>query len=294
LKFSIIIPVFNRFYLLEKTLESIKCQQYENFECIVINDYSSEQNFDVISELYNRDLRFIFINNIGNKGVQYARSQGLRIANGDFVCFFDSDNLMYENCLSEVSKFILLNNKVDVVTFYAHVADSDDNIVDVFNWHTDGNIFHSLIAGNTYVDNNNSFIKRSLLLQIGELSFDCPSFQEFDLHLRLSKSSFYGTCEIFLVRYYRRGANTISSNYKLRLDGQIYIFEKFYNGSLEVGKTLIDKKLIEIFHEARGNYFLLIRSNLSLSFFQLSSRYFYWLVNIFLIKITYVFRKSNV
>jgi hypothetical protein len=133
-----------------------------------------------------------------------------------------------------------------------------------------------------------------LLLQIGELSFDCPSFQEFDLHLRLSKSSFYGTCEIFLVRYYRRGANTISSNYKLRLDGQIYIFEKFYNGSLEVGKTLIDKKLIEIFHEARGNYFLLIRSNLSLSFFQLSSRYFYWLVNIFLIKITYVFRKSNV
>lgn len=293
MKFSIIIPVFNRFYLLEKTLESIKCQQYENFECIVINDYSSEQNFDVISESYNGDLRFIFINNIGNKGVQFARSQGLGIANGDFVCFFDSDNLMYENCLSEVSKFILLNNKIDVVTFYAHVADSDDNIVDVFNWHTEGNIFHSLIAGNTYVDNNNSFIKRSLLLQI-ELSFDCPAFQEFDLHLRLSKNSFYGTCEFFLVRYYQRGVNTISSNYKLRLDGQIYIFEKFYNGSLEVSKTLIDKKLIEIFYEARGNYFLLIRSNLNLSFFLLSSRYFYWLVHIFLIKLTYVFRKSNV
>jgi len=93
---SIIIPVYNREILIIETLNSIKNQIYKNWECIVIDDGSSDNTMDVVQEFVTEDSRFLFFNrpdNI-NKGANGCRNFGFSKALGEFVNWFDSDDMM--------------------------------------------------------------------------------------------------------------------------------------------------------------------------------------------------------
>lgn len=98
---SIIIPTFNRAHLIEETLDSIFVQTYQNWECIVVDDGSTDNSQAVFVEYKDKDPRFRFFSrpNYKPKGANACRNVGLEKAQGDYVMFFDSDDLMTENHL---------------------------------------------------------------------------------------------------------------------------------------------------------------------------------------------------
>src|SRR5690554_6036808 len=89
---SIIIPVFNRANLIGETLDSVLTQCYSNWECIVIDDGSTDHTIEIINGFCIKDYRFkLFIRNREPKGAPTCRNIGLSIANGQYINFFDSD-----------------------------------------------------------------------------------------------------------------------------------------------------------------------------------------------------------
>ena len=98
---SIIIPTFNRADLIIDTLRSIRAQTYQNFECLLVDDGSTDESNQVISSFCNSDKRFqLFIrpqNRI--KGPNACRNYGFEQAKGDFIYFFDSDDFLKPNAL---------------------------------------------------------------------------------------------------------------------------------------------------------------------------------------------------
>lgn len=93
---SIIIPVYNRVAYLLETLKSLVEQSYSNWECILVDDFSTEDSISIIENFIQNENRFLLIkkNKILNKGANASRNIGLNQANGEFIIFFDSDDIM--------------------------------------------------------------------------------------------------------------------------------------------------------------------------------------------------------
>ncbi|MEB8347240.1 glycosyltransferase [Flavobacteriaceae bacterium KMM 6898] len=102
LKISIIIPVFNAEKHLERCLNSISVQTFQNLEILLINDGSTDTSGEICDRFSHLDKRFIVIHK-KNEGTSSARNQGLKFATGDYVGFIDSDDNirpeMYEKML---------------------------------------------------------------------------------------------------------------------------------------------------------------------------------------------------
>ena len=112
---SIIIPVFNRASFLETTLNSIRGQSYLNWECILIDDHSTDDSWEILKEFEDLDSRFKVFKRPDNKpkGANACRNFGFENAEGKYINFFDSDDLMEHNFLE--NKIISFQEYTDLV-----------------------------------------------------------------------------------------------------------------------------------------------------------------------------------
>lgn len=112
-KVSIIIPVYNAERYLEQTLISILNQDYACFELILVNDGSTDKTQTIIEKYAKHDNRIIKLEQ-ENKGAPYARNQGIKIANGNYIYFFDADDMMLKTGLRHMIDAIE-SNDVDLI-----------------------------------------------------------------------------------------------------------------------------------------------------------------------------------
>lgn len=107
-KVSIVIPTYNRAHFLPETLDSIASQTYTNWECIVIDDGSSDDTSILMESHLEKDKRFKYFDRPHNlpKGANSCRNYGFEIADGEFIKWFDSDDIMLEDHLEQLVKLI--------------------------------------------------------------------------------------------------------------------------------------------------------------------------------------------
>ena len=97
---SIIVPVYNTGKVLDKCLRSVVRQTYTDWECIIVNDGSTDTStIRVLQKWRNYRSKFIFIDKATNEGVDMARFSALAIAKGDYVTFVDSDDWLESDAL---------------------------------------------------------------------------------------------------------------------------------------------------------------------------------------------------
>jgi glycosyltransferase involved in cell wall biosynthesis len=107
MKFSIIIPVYNRPEEVNELLESLSRQSYKNFEVLIIED-GSTRNCDTISDSYKSklDIKYFYKE---NSGQGFSRNFGFNLANGDYFIVFDSDCIIPDNYLNTVNLSLTIN-----------------------------------------------------------------------------------------------------------------------------------------------------------------------------------------
>ena len=104
--FSIIVPVFNDERYLVSAVKSILHQKYSDYELIIINDASTD-NSGLIADKFSVDYSKVkVIHNESNAGVAASRNSGLSVANGDYIIFLDSDDMLIGDCLNGLTQII--------------------------------------------------------------------------------------------------------------------------------------------------------------------------------------------
>ena len=93
--FSIVIPVHNSESYLEKSLNSIINQTFQNFEVLIIDDSSSDNTVKVIERKIDNLNNFKLIKLSKNLGVAAARNVGIKSARGKYICFLDDDDMKF-------------------------------------------------------------------------------------------------------------------------------------------------------------------------------------------------------
>ncbi|MFT4851462.1 MAG: glycosyltransferase involved in cell wall biosynthesis [Sediminicola sp.] len=104
---SIIIATYNRAAYIEETLKSIQNQTYTDFECIIVDDGSTDRTEEMVLEFVKNDKRFNYLHRPDNvaKGANYSRNYGYTFSKGTHIKFFDSDDVMLPHHLETSMKY---------------------------------------------------------------------------------------------------------------------------------------------------------------------------------------------
>ncbi len=159
IKYSIIIPSYNRGGMIAKTIHSALNQHYKNLEVIVVDDGSKDNTEDVVRAIKDERL-FYYKKNNEERGV--ARNYGALKATGDYVNFLDSDDIVYPNHLEEANKFILKNESPAI--FYQGVEIPASNNGFKIQTEFKHGINEDLIYGNPLLIMG-IFMKRSIAIE---------------------------------------------------------------------------------------------------------------------------------
>lgn len=116
---SVIIPTFNRAHLVRDTLNSVISQSYQKWECIVVDDGSTDATLAIVEEYTNDKDRFSCYHRpiTAKKGPSACRNFGLSVAQGKYVVFLDSDDVLAKDCLEKRVSFFEVNQNLDFVVF---------------------------------------------------------------------------------------------------------------------------------------------------------------------------------
>ena len=101
IKLSVLVPTYNSSNTIERLIHSLSNQIFKDFEIVFIDDNSTDNTVDLILKaLENSNIPSQLIVNETNKGPGYSRNRGLEKANGDYIVFIDSDDIVREDHLS--------------------------------------------------------------------------------------------------------------------------------------------------------------------------------------------------
>jgi glycosyltransferase involved in cell wall biosynthesis len=159
------------------------------------------------------------------KGAQGARNTGLLLAKGEWLLFFDSDDYMYPDYLDSVSSLLVDGNNM-VVCYGQMIEEKTGKVLGTLDKVHTGSIFKSLLNGECYVTMSQTIVRKSCIMWIGLMDERCPSHQEWDTHLRLSRLYEYQVIPEVLWDYYVGRGDTISVNKEKHVPGLLYVMTK--------------------------------------------------------------------
>lgn len=122
---SIIVPVYNGEKVVERCIRSLISQTYDNIEIIILNDGSKDHTMQILNKYANLDSRIRVVDK-ANSGVSDTRNQGLKLAQGEFIQFVDSDDWLPTETTEQLVKGMLSDCEM-VICDYNRVV--DNNIV---------------------------------------------------------------------------------------------------------------------------------------------------------------------
>jgi len=122
---SIIIPVYNVEKYLRQCLDSIVSQTFTDFECICVNDGSTDNSLSILQEYANKDKRLKIVSQ-KNEGNYSARNRGIKLSNSEYITFIDSDDWIENNYLEKLYSNITVNDDVVICVFKTY--ETKDNI----------------------------------------------------------------------------------------------------------------------------------------------------------------------
>ena len=120
MKFSIIIPTYNRAVFLPKAIESVLAQTYGDWELIVVDDGSTDNTKEEVWQYDDSRITYIYQQNAERSA---ARNNGIMHASGDYICFLDSDNYIKADRLQKLAEFI--GDKHTIACYYTDIEYND-------------------------------------------------------------------------------------------------------------------------------------------------------------------------
>ncbi|MBE8716030.1 glycosyltransferase family 2 protein [Cellvibrio polysaccharolyticus] len=205
-KATIIIPAYNAEKYIASTLESILNQTFSNFECIIIDDGSTDNTVSYAKKINDPRFQIISIENSGGPSV--PRNIGLDCAKGEYIFIFDSDDLMHPQKIElSVAALDKYNGANFLFTNFSSINENDrvlkesflDEYDTLWNIFPDGDrvqveqinsgVLYSTILSANYIGTSSVVIRRSSLTESDRFSEDLKNGDDYLFWVRFSKKN---------------------------------------------------------------------------------------------------------
>lgn len=185
--FSVIIPTFNHAHFIGRCLDGVLSQTYQNWEAIVVNNFSTDNTVEVV-ESYN-DPRIRLVNNANGGIIAVSRNKGISEAKGDLIAFLDSDDWWYPNkleiSLPYLGDYDLIYHDLDI---YTNVQKSTGVAKGRI---LSGNIAKDLIINGNGIVNSSVVVKKEIVDLVGKITEDrnLIAVEDYDYWIRIAKAT---------------------------------------------------------------------------------------------------------
>lgn len=214
---SVIIPVYNTGRILQETIDSVLKQTFTDFEIIIIDDGSSDQEtLQILSSQQDCRIRII---HQANSGVANARNRGMEEAHGSYIAFLDHDDLFIPEKLAESVK--IFEKYKDVVTVYSYIIPIGDMLERRSELKTPyGKIFDKLLAQNRVYSMSCAMVRKDIV-EMFKIRFDeaCVPCDDWDFHLQCALHGEFYFITTPLVKYRLYSGNQSMDQIKMRHAG---------------------------------------------------------------------------
>lgn len=181
IRFSVIIPSYNRMEFLHSAIESVIHQTYDEFEIFVVDDGSDDDTSRLVREFTDERLKYV---RTPHRGVSFARNTGIKLSAGEYIAFLDSDDKWDRSKLEVTAEYIC--RYPDTKIFHTEEL-----------WYRQGRLLpqkkkHRKYSGQIYekclplccIGMSTSVVKSDLFREMGLFDTSLPACEDYDLWLR--------------------------------------------------------------------------------------------------------------
>ena len=130
---SIIMPTYNCGKFIEETIASIQAQTYQTWEIIIVDDCSKDNTKEIVEALVLKDCRIKYYCLEINSGAAIARTTSMKLSQGEYMAFCDSDDLWFPEKLEKQLKFMQDNNYSFSCTSYEQIDEQSKSLGRIIN-----------------------------------------------------------------------------------------------------------------------------------------------------------------
>lgn len=238
---DIIIPTYNRAYLISETINSVMAQTFKPKSIIIIDDGSTDNTREVIesykSIANSRGIKITYAVQ-SSKGVSAARNEGIKRSSAKYLLFLDSDDLLEQTYLEQFyNEYNKVGSNRDLILYTSYdIIDSEGYVI--FNHDTrgrfeykQGNIFEDLLASNIFIRNLAQVLfTRISVIQSTRFDTSLTVGEDWDFLLHIAKKNKFKFIDNKLLKIREHQNNTIANkknSFKAILD--------FYRKWIDIG-----------------------------------------------------------
>jgi glycosyltransferase involved in cell wall biosynthesis len=186
LNVSIVIPVFNRIQPLERALQSIQKQTFQDFDVTVVDDHSTDDIFSITKKYGVRYLKTI------GKGVSAARNTGIQSSESDLLALLDSDDEWLPDKLESQVNYLSQNQNCTIVHTNELWIRHGQPVSQSFKHQKMGGRIFSQCTELCLIAPSSVLVRRSLINKVGLFDESFPVCEDFDLWLRIAATEDIG------------------------------------------------------------------------------------------------------
>jgi teichuronic acid biosynthesis glycosyltransferase TuaG len=123
---SVVMPAYNCEKYIVEAIKSVLAQTYENWELLVLDDWSKDNTLQIIKQFSQKDSRIKVIPNGKNMGVSATRNRGIEFASGDWIAFLDSDDMWKPSKLEKQLKVADKNSAEFIFTGVSYINEKSE------------------------------------------------------------------------------------------------------------------------------------------------------------------------
>lgn len=222
---SVIIPTFNRSYSIIRALESVFNQTYKNVEVIIIDDNSTDDTVEVLSD-YIESKQITYQKNEENFGATLSRNIGASLSKGKYLAFLDSDDEWHEYKLTDQIEAFMTHSNVGMV--FSGRKEINENSEQSVNYLPESRIYteSEILEGDPIGSNSGPLIKREVFDKVKGYDFSLKARQDWDLWIRISQISLVLGINKVSYNYYYGRKDQISNGIDRKYIATIQLFKK--------------------------------------------------------------------
>lgn len=186
---SIIVPYHNREAFLKDTLRSFYTQTYRPIELLLVDNNSTDNSLKICQDFcqeFNSEIFKIKLLSSPFLGAAQARNIGLHDANGEYVYFFDSDDIISRDFLEDVKQNIINNKGVDLIACKTRMVYPDGKTIIRRGYYTNS-VVDQILTG--MLSTQSMVFKKDFLIAIGEWNNTLRTWDDWELGVRVLKNN---------------------------------------------------------------------------------------------------------
>lgn len=250
---SVIIPAYNKKHMLKRCIDSVLEQTYQNFEIIIVDDYSTDGTMEFIEAEYGTvsHINIVYIRNDQQIGAAASGNAGVSYANGEYIAFLSSEDEWFSDKLEkQMSQFLKCDISVGAV--YSRYCLKANRAAEwpptdmLLSWKS-GYIFYRLLI-TSLVGMSTLVMKKSVFLELGGLNEQLSSLENYELTIRIAQKYQIILIDEILASVTEAGGHGRETQDKDKIVTQCFIMDTF-SDALELA-GLKQYKFESVYQEA--------------------------------------------